>query len=171
MIQVWSMTDAGLYRKENQDAYAVRERTDSGHTVCVVCDGMGGSAGGQMASRIAADTFLSEIEKLLKPEMTPEQLREILRHFLEAVPQLPLLHDSHGQMKMELLYLSLVEQMVRHLYLLQGNLEEMIRSHIHKYQWMRQNRFLNLIQMVHTSFWMLDEQMNLQKVISREQLM
>ena len=78
MIQVWSMTDAGLYRKENQDAYAVRERTDSGHTVCVVCDGMGGSAGGQMASRIAADTFLSEIEKLLKPEMTPEQLLEEL---------------------------------------------------------------------------------------------
>ena len=84
-------------------------------------------------------------------------MRELMCHFL--------------QMKMELLYLSLVEQMVRHLYLLQGNLEEMIRSHIHKYQWMRQNRFLNLIQMVHTSFWMLDEQMNLQKVISREQLM
>ena len=87
MIQVWSMTDAGLYRKENQDAYAVRERTDSGHTVCVVCDGMGGSAGGQMASRIAADTFLSEIEKLLKPEMTPEQLREVSSYAVAVANQ------------------------------------------------------------------------------------
>ena len=34
---------------------------------------------------------------------TPEQLRESLRHFLEAVPQLPLFKASHEQMKMELL--------------------------------------------------------------------
>ncbi|WP_295578889.1 Stp1/IreP family PP2C-type Ser/Thr phosphatase [uncultured Oscillibacter sp.] len=76
MIQVWGMTDVGLCRKENQDAYAVREHTASGHTICVVCDGMGGPAGGKMASRIAVDTFLSEMEKVLTPDMSPEQLRQ-----------------------------------------------------------------------------------------------
>lgn len=74
MMHVWGVTDIGLVRKENQDAYLVRERTASGHTVCVVCDGMGGAAGGQLASRIATETFVSELEKVLNPAMTPEQL-------------------------------------------------------------------------------------------------
>ncbi|MDD3346319.1 Stp1/IreP family PP2C-type Ser/Thr phosphatase [Oscillibacter sp.] len=77
MIQVWGMTDVGLCRKENQDAYAVWEHTASGHTISVVCDGMGGPAGGQMASRIAVDTFLQEVEQALTPEMSPQQLREV----------------------------------------------------------------------------------------------
>lgn len=75
-MQVCGMTDVGLVRKDNQDAYAIRERTPSGHTVCVVCDGMGGTAGGQQASRIAVETYVREMEKVLTPEMTPQQLRE-----------------------------------------------------------------------------------------------
>jgi len=76
MMQVWGMTDIGLVRKENQDAYLVREATPSGHTICVVCDGMGGPAGGQVASRIATETFTSQLERILAENMTPEQLRE-----------------------------------------------------------------------------------------------
>ena len=75
MMNIWSMTDTGLVRKENQDAYAVK--TAFGHTVCVVCDGMGGAAGGQLASRIAVDTFSAEMEKRLSPEAKPGRLREI----------------------------------------------------------------------------------------------
>lgn len=75
-MQVCGITDVGLVRRDNQDAYAIRERTPSGHTVCVVCDGMGGTAGGQQASSIAVDTYVRELEKVLSPEMTPQQLRE-----------------------------------------------------------------------------------------------
>lgn len=75
-MKVWGMTDTGLVRKENQDAYAMREQTASGHTLCVVCDGMGGTAGGQLASHIAVDTFMEEMEKNLRPGMTPEELKE-----------------------------------------------------------------------------------------------
>ena len=76
MMEVWSMTDVGLVRKENQDAFAVCQHEESGHTLCVVCDGMGGAAGGRLASRIALDPFMLEMQKVLRQDMTPEQLRE-----------------------------------------------------------------------------------------------
>ena len=75
MIKVWGATDIGLVRKENQDAFLLREKTASGHTVCVVCDGMGGSAGGRLASKIATETFVEQLEKVLSPDMEPEQLK------------------------------------------------------------------------------------------------
>ena len=74
MTNIWSITDTGLVRKENQHAYAVKKAF--GHTICVVCDGMGGSAGGKLASRIAVTTYLEELEKVLTAAMNPEQLRE-----------------------------------------------------------------------------------------------
>ena len=76
-MKVWGITDIGLVRKENQDAFLLREQTASGHTVCVVCDGMGGSAGGRMASRIATETFMEELDKVLSPDMEPEQLKAV----------------------------------------------------------------------------------------------
>ena len=74
MIEVWGITDIGLVRRENQDAYAVRQ--ENGHTVCVVCDGMGGVAGGKLASSIAVETFTEELWKVLREDQTPQQLRE-----------------------------------------------------------------------------------------------
>ena len=59
MMNVWGITDTGLVRHENQDAYAVRVCEDSGFTVCVVCDGMGGPGGGKLASELAVEAFLS----------------------------------------------------------------------------------------------------------------
>ena len=74
-MKTWGMTDVGLVRKDNQDAYAIREHACGDHTICVVCDGMGGTAGGRLASHIAVETFTAELEKVLRREMTPEQLR------------------------------------------------------------------------------------------------
>lgn len=75
MMNVWGITDIGLVRKENQDSYAIKERSASGHTICVVCDGMGGTSGGRLASNIATDTFMEELEKVLTAGMTPRQLQ------------------------------------------------------------------------------------------------
>lgn len=97
MMHVWGMTDVGLVRRENQDAYMVREETASGHTICVVCDGMGGAAGGQLASRIAVETFTSELEKILTPGMQPQQLREASSYAVSLANKA--IREAAGQME------------------------------------------------------------------------
>lgn len=57
-------TDVGRKRLVNQDTFSAIE-FENGCFVAVVCDGMGGAAGGGIASSIAKDIFLTELEKLL----------------------------------------------------------------------------------------------------------
>ena len=78
-MKVWGVTDIGLVRKENQDAFLLREQTASGHTVCVVCDGMGGTKSGNVASQLAADVFTQEVKRSYKPDMEQDALDRMLR--------------------------------------------------------------------------------------------
>ena len=82
MMNVWGMTDVGLIRSENQDAYAVR--AEEGFTVCVVCDGMGGPGGGRLASSLAVDAFLSSCMANLRPDMTAQQVQEVAEFAVAA---------------------------------------------------------------------------------------
>lgn len=68
-------TDVGLRRHENQDTFAVE--TVGSRVIAVVCDGMGGAEGGQIASTLAVETFMKNIRALLRKDMTMEQLREL----------------------------------------------------------------------------------------------
>lgn len=77
MMNIWGMTDIGLVRRENQDAYAVRVSEETGFTVCVVCDGMGGPGGGKLASRLASDAFLDACMGNLRKGMDWEEVREV----------------------------------------------------------------------------------------------
>lgn len=52
-------TDIGLVRKNNEDNFGY----DVGHGIFVVCDGMGGQAAGELASKIAVDTVLGYFDK------------------------------------------------------------------------------------------------------------
>ncbi len=54
-------TDVGKKRKSNQDSYAVFSK-DS-YFCAVVCDGMGGAKGGNVASGLAVKTFVTVIKK------------------------------------------------------------------------------------------------------------
>lgn len=75
-MRTWGITDMGLVRRENQDAYDIR--IIAGYTVAVVCDGMGGTMGGRRASALAVDTFQQEMEKSLKAGMTPQQMTQVM---------------------------------------------------------------------------------------------
>ena len=68
-------TDVGLRRHENQDTFAVE--TIGKIVAAVVCDGMGGAEGGQIASTLAVETFMKELRALLREDMSVEQLREL----------------------------------------------------------------------------------------------
>lgn len=54
-------TDIGMKRKCNQDSYAVFSK--NGYFCAIVCDGMGGAKGGNVASGLAVKTFASVIKK------------------------------------------------------------------------------------------------------------
>ena len=77
MIQTWAMTDVGLVRRDNQDAYGIDVNPSTQQAICVVCDGMGGMQGGALASRIAVDTFLARVKGALLPEMQPEEIQAL----------------------------------------------------------------------------------------------
>ena len=72
-MQCWGLTDTGCVRKQNQDSYKIVE-LDRSTLLCIVCDGMGGAKSGNVASALAVDVFVEEMQRCWVPKMSPDKI-------------------------------------------------------------------------------------------------
>lgn len=77
MVRIFSGTDQGKVRVTNQDAYVTK--TVSEHLAyAVVCDGMGGENGGQVASERAIEIIGQALDRAITPQMLKASVKPIL---------------------------------------------------------------------------------------------
>lgn len=76
-MKIIAKTDIGKVRSSNQDSYAAGEFRN-GVAWAVVCDGMGGSAGGNVASSMAVKTISERITSGYRDNMTFSSIRNLL---------------------------------------------------------------------------------------------
>ena len=72
------MTDKGLVREVNQDAFKIINLSND-IVFAVVCDGMGGASCGNIASKIATETICDYIQKSFSPSLRPSAIENMLR--------------------------------------------------------------------------------------------
>lgn len=80
-MEIFCKTDVGLVRDNNQDAFLFKKLTDTCAWV-VVCDGMGGANGGNIASKMTVD-FIAEYFKGKIENANDEQIHDIISEALE----------------------------------------------------------------------------------------
>ena len=96
MIRAWGVTDRGAVRQQNQDAYYIDVPSQS-LALCVVCDGMGGAKAGNVASKLAVDTFVEALRHWDQAEApdgagplltsAAEQANEVVHHRAVTDPE------------------------------------------------------------------------------------
>jgi serine/threonine protein phosphatase PrpC len=93
-VKVVGLSDVGCVREKNEDAFAFwRDESGDRGALCIVADGMGGAAAGEVASGIAVQR-VQELYTQSLPEEDPaasleECLRAANRAILEAVEEDP----------------------------------------------------------------------------------
>lgn len=76
---IGSGTDPGQVREENQDATSFFRTSDDAWTLLIVCDGMGGHAGGKQASAMAAESIGREFTNRVGHTSPAEALAESVK--------------------------------------------------------------------------------------------
>ncbi len=76
-LNIGKCTLLGNYRENNEDSIEVKQFPDM--TVCIVADGMGGQAAGEIASKRAIEVVPRELRKHLNASTAPEQAKTVVR--------------------------------------------------------------------------------------------
>lgn len=76
-LNIGKCTLLGNYRENNEDSIEVKQIPDL--TVCLVADGMGGQAAGEIASKRAVEVIPRELRKHLQPNTSADAAKGIIR--------------------------------------------------------------------------------------------
>lgn len=82
-MNLYGQTDTGCMRPNNQDAFRFGELSQEA-SFAVVCDGMGGAAGGSVASTLAADTIVDRLHSGYREDMGETSLLHLLETAVSA---------------------------------------------------------------------------------------
>src|SRR5919201_1295514 len=76
-LNIGKCTLLGNYRENNEDSIDVKQFPDM--TVCLVADGMGGQAAGEVASKRAIEIVPRKLKKPLTPPMGNDETKTVVR--------------------------------------------------------------------------------------------
>src|SRR5258708_6819011 len=76
-LNIGKCTLLGNYRENNEDSIEVKQFPDM--SLCIVADGMGGQAAGEIASKRAIEVVPRELRKNLAPTAAQDQARLAIR--------------------------------------------------------------------------------------------
>lgn len=76
-LEIYGQTNIGLVRSSNQDFFMTGKFPD-GDVWAVVCDGMGGASGGDIASKMAVELIAERITANYNHKMKPLSVSNLL---------------------------------------------------------------------------------------------
>jgi protein phosphatase len=76
-LSIGKCTELGNYRENNEDAIDVKQFPDM--TICLVADGMGGQAAGEVASKRAVEIVPRELKKYISGVVGNDETKNIIR--------------------------------------------------------------------------------------------
>ncbi len=82
-MNIFGLSDVGLSRENNEDTCLYELKNEGAQAIFVVCDGMGGARAGNIASSIAANVFVEQLQGQLRPKMSTRYMESILRSAVE----------------------------------------------------------------------------------------
>ena len=77
MLTAVGITDIGLCRDSNQDAYSIT-KLPGGAMLTVLCDGMGGENGGNVASELTVKTITAQMQRGYHPSLGNLSIRALI---------------------------------------------------------------------------------------------
>ena len=99
LLKIVAKTDKGKIRESNQDAYAVGELPGE-VAWAVVCDGMGGAAGGNIASALAVKVISDKITSCYNEKMRDSSIKNLLDSAITAANiEVYDMADSHSELR------------------------------------------------------------------------